>query len=181
MTAYSDLKLLIGLAIAALMAWKLTVASAIRMDIAPARPKIHHSIWMRYANFSSQLFIEIQAMGIATTRASSTRRINSPDNCTNRTPTLAPSTFRILISLARRSAVNIARPRRPMQDIKIAKTAKALESCFTTCSLRYKRWYSSSEKNQVKGNWGFRFLAIFARPAKASVVLPGWVRTSADP
>ena len=45
--AHSDLKLFIGLTIAPLMAWKLTVASAIRMAIAPARPNIHHSICIR--------------------------------------------------------------------------------------------------------------------------------------
>jgi hypothetical protein len=49
-TAYSERRLFAGLTIAALIAWKLTVISAISIAARPAAAKIHHCTGAGYAN-----------------------------------------------------------------------------------------------------------------------------------
>ena len=58
--------------------------------------------------------------------------------------TEAPSTLRIPISLVRCSAVNVANPNKPKQEIKIAIMAKQLASLLISCSLLYNIAYCSS-------------------------------------
>jgi hypothetical protein len=48
---HSVFKLFTGLAIAALIDWKLTVANVINTEHATVPPKIHHDIWVRYSYF----------------------------------------------------------------------------------------------------------------------------------
>src|SRR3954468_967629 len=69
--------------------------------------------------------------------------------------TEAPSTFRTPISFVRWEAVNVASPKRPRQEIKMAKNAKMFDSLLTSSSLSYRRVNSWSENCQVKGNFGF--------------------------
>jgi hypothetical protein len=55
---YSVLKLSTGFAIASLIAWKLTVITAIMIAIKPATKKIHTVIWIWQAKLCNHLFIE---------------------------------------------------------------------------------------------------------------------------
>ena len=47
----------------------------------------------------------------------------------------APNTLRTPISFVRCSAVNVAKPKRPRQEIKMARNAKMFASLLTTASL----------------------------------------------
>ena len=77
------------------------------------------------------------AKGEATTKAISTSKRNSRDNSPNNVPTFAPSTFRIPNSFVRCSAVNIASPSKPRQEMNIAKNAKQFDRLCTMDSLLY--------------------------------------------
>ena len=64
-TIYSLIRFLVGFAIAALMAWKPTVKTAMPKTIPPANANIHHLASTWYAKFCSQLCINHQANGTA--------------------------------------------------------------------------------------------------------------------
>lgn len=134
---YSVLSVFIGLAIAALIAWKLTVTREMNIAITPANPKIHHSISIRYAYSCNQVCIAHQAKGDAISNAIMTNNRNSLDNKENKEKMLAPSTFRIPISRVLCSAVNMANPNKPRQEMKMASSEKQLVSRLTMASLLY--------------------------------------------
>src|SRR6266487_1930819 len=102
---YSVLKLFTGLAIAAFIAWKLTVINAIATDIKPAIANTHQSILTRYEYDASQLFITHHATGDEITNEIRTSFRKSFDNNAVILCTLAPSTLRMPISFIRVSAI----------------------------------------------------------------------------
>jgi len=69
---------------AALIAWKLIVASAINTANKPAAINIHALMLIRYAKSLSQLFITNHAMGEATTNAINTSRSKSFESSNQR-------------------------------------------------------------------------------------------------
>jgi hypothetical protein len=135
---YSLLKLFTGLAIAAFMDWKLTVANAIDMVTQPDTANTHHSICVLYAKVCSHRFIPYHARGEAIAIAIIISHKNSADNKVNKEATLAPNTLRMPTSFTLCSAVNIARPNRPKHDINMARNANDVDSLLITCSF----WYS---------------------------------------
>src|SRR6185436_11716409 len=102
---YSLLKALTGLAIAALIAWKLTVSMAISRAVNPATANIHQLILIRYAKSSSHLFIAHHAIGDAMMMAIITSLRKSVESIFVISCTDAPKTFLIPISLIRWLAV----------------------------------------------------------------------------
>ncbi|MEJ7829990.1 MAG: hypothetical protein WKF91_17405 [Segetibacter sp.] len=102
---YSVLKLLTGLAIAAFIAWKLTVITAISKASNPAVANTHQEIFILYAKPSSHLLIAHHAIGVAITIATHTSFIKSLDNNCTMLPIDAPKTFLTPISLVRCCAV----------------------------------------------------------------------------
>ena len=88
-----------GLAIAAFIAWKLTVNKAINNAINPATKNTHQWILILYANPCNHLCIPQYAIGEAMTRAIKTNLIKSLDSKAVILETDAPSTFRTPISL----------------------------------------------------------------------------------
>src|SRR6266545_3074937 len=66
---YSVLKLFTGFAIAAFIAWKLTVIKATAIAKIPVAANTPHSTLIRYANDCSQLFIKYHATGDAINNA----------------------------------------------------------------------------------------------------------------
>ena len=69
-----------GLAIAAFIAWKLTVSKAIAITNIPANANIHHDMFALYAKLSSHLCMTNHANGAAITKAITTSFIKSADN-----------------------------------------------------------------------------------------------------
>src|ERR1700694_2098683 len=102
---HSVLKLFTGFAIAAFIAWKLTVSKAINKAPIPATPKTHQLMVIRYAKLCNHLFITHQATGNAMHDAMNTSFKNSFESICVTCVTLAPSTLRIPISFVRCSAV----------------------------------------------------------------------------
>ena len=96
---YSLLKLFTGLVIAAFIAWKLTVRSAIRIAANPAARNIHQLIATRYSKLCNQLCIIHQATGNATRQEIRTKIKKSFESNFAIPATLAPNTFLIPISL----------------------------------------------------------------------------------
>ena len=121
---HSVLKLFTGFASAALIAWKLTVNTAIASAIAVVITKTCQPIFVRYAKSCNHLFIANQATGDAIRIAMATNFKNSFDNNETMLPTLAPNTFLTPISLIRCSALKAARPNSPRQEINIAMMVK---------------------------------------------------------
>src|SRR5690606_7042589 len=83
-----------------------------------------HDIVMRYWYCVSQLFIKTEDKGMEIQHAITVNTTKSFDNIFHKFATLAPSTFRMPISLVRCSATKDARPKRPRHEIKMASTAK---------------------------------------------------------
>src|SRR6476619_1859383 len=98
---YSFLKLFTGFAIAAFIAWKLIVNNATNVADKPAMINTSHPILILYAKFSSHLCIPHHATGNATSAAIKINFKKSFESMATIFPTLAPSTFRMLISLVR--------------------------------------------------------------------------------
>src|SRR5687768_18608943 len=98
---YSLLKLFTGLAIAALIAWKLTVIKATSKAAKPAIKNIHQLILILYAKPCSQLCITHHAIGKATILASITSFIKSLDTSISILDIEAPNTFLTPISFVR--------------------------------------------------------------------------------
>ncbi len=69
-----------------------------------------------------------QAIGEAMTMAISTSFRKSLESSVTMLATLAPNTLRTPISLVRCSAVKVARPKRPRQEIRMAIPEKMLNS-----------------------------------------------------
>ena len=126
MGVYSERRLFIWLAIAVLIAWKLTVNKA--MDIArkPVNANIQPLMGVLYAKPCNHLFIKYHPRGEAITIAMNTILIKSTDNNFTMLNTEAPSTFRIHISLMRCSASKADNPNNPRHAISIAITVKQL-------------------------------------------------------
>src|SRR5678815_4439985 len=106
---------------------------------------IHHPISILYAYCCSQLFIAYQARGNAIKNASRIGFKKFADNNFIMLADEAPNTLRTPISLVRCSAVNVANPNNPRQEIKMARNAKMFASLLTTASLAYNFAYSRSE------------------------------------
>ena len=125
-TDYSLLKLFTGLAIAALIAWKLTLINAMMMDPIPAiknKPQLNSIL---YAKFSSHLCIKYHASGVAIAKAIMIRNTNSFENKYTMFDAVAPNTFLIPTSLILCTAINDANPYNPRQLRNIAMPAKIL-------------------------------------------------------
>src|SRR5579872_2470781 len=118
---YSFLKLFTGFMRAAFKAWKLTVSRVINRIPAPAEAKIHKDRGAWYAYFSSHFCISSDMRGMAMNIERAVSPMKSLDSSDQRWGTLAPRTLRIPISLVRCSATKEARPKRPRQEIKMAR------------------------------------------------------------
>ena len=94
-----------GFAIAALIAWTLTVSIAMNNATVPATAKTHQRILVRYAKSCSHRFITNHAIGDATRTANIINFKKSFDSIDVIFNTDAPNTFRIPISLVRISVV----------------------------------------------------------------------------
>ncbi len=129
MLYYSVLKLFTGFAIAAFIAWKLIVASAIMTAKNPAAKNNHQLILMRYAKSCSHLCMINHASGDAITKATITSLIKSLDRSMMIFDTEAPSILRTPISFVRCAVANNDKPINPRQAMKIAKHAK-IENTF---------------------------------------------------
>ena len=79
-TIYSVLKFFTGFAIAAFIAWKLTVANAIIIDAMPPARKTHQLNSILKEKFCNHLFMKYQAIGVAIANAIEMSRINSFEN-----------------------------------------------------------------------------------------------------
>ena len=117
---HSVLKLFTGLATAAFIAWKLMVNRAILKAMDAVITNTIQPIFVRYAKSCNHLFMANHAIGEAMTIAMSTSFRNSLDNNVTILEMLAPSTFLTPISLVRCSALKVARPNNPKQEIRIA-------------------------------------------------------------
>ncbi len=62
---------------------------------------------------------------------------------------LAPNTFLIPISLVRFSAESVAKPKRPIQEIKMISMAEKLIICFHLASFSYCFWLLWSLKSAL--------------------------------
>src|SRR5688572_10583037 len=122
-TFHSVLKLFTGLAIAAFIAWKLIVSSAIKTAKHPAAKNTHQLILMWYAKSCSQLFIAHHATGKATRADIITSFRKSLDSIETILVTLAPKTLRMPISFTRCSAAYVARPNNPKHAMRIESIA----------------------------------------------------------
>lgn len=124
---YSLLKLLIGFAIAAFIAWKLIVIKAISKAIPPASRNTHHWMFIRYAKSCNHLFMENHVSGNEISIAINTNFRNSIESIPVIAPGDAPKTFRIPISLTRILIMNAARPNSPKLAIITAIIAKEVK------------------------------------------------------
>src|ERR1700730_804228 len=121
---YSVLKLFTGLATAALIAWKLTVSTAMQRAIAAVIRNTSQPIFVRYAKSRSHLLITHQATGDAITIDIATSFKKSFDKSVTIPATLAPKTLRTPISFVRCSALNVANPNNPRQQMRMAMMVK---------------------------------------------------------
>ena len=92
--------------------------------IAAVKTNTPKLIGMCEVNPCSHLFIASHAMGAATVTDKIMSFKKSFASNSTSAVTLAPSTFRTLISFLRCSALNVARPNRPIQEIRIAIAVK---------------------------------------------------------
>src|SRR5882762_910749 len=125
------------------------VKNAINNDIPPATTKTVQSIGMRYAKSCNQFCIPKYEAGTAMTNAMTINFKKSFESKMTISSTDAPMTFRIPISFIRCSAVKVANPNSPRQEMKIATTEKAVKSLPVRCSVLYiasklesRNWYS---------------------------------------
>ncbi len=131
---HSVLKFFTGFAVAALMACKLIVSTAINKASTAATINIHQAISILYEKSCSQLCMAHHASGNATNEAINTSFKKSFESIATTLPTLAPSTLRILISLERCCVVYAARPNKPIQAIKMASEEKIVNIFCVACS-----------------------------------------------
>ena len=120
MGPYSLLNDRTGFSSAALIAWKLIVTIAMSNATIVVSTNTVQVIGVLYAKSCSHLFITSQATGeairmetVMSFRKSLESRVTIPG-------TLAPKTFLTPISFVRCSALNVASPNKPKQEIKIA-------------------------------------------------------------
>src|ERR1700722_10600184 len=132
---YSVLRLFIGFILAALMAWKIMVNSAMIVVDSPAAKNTHPFIFIRYAKPCNQLFMDNHATGKAISAAMATSFIKSFEISITICIALAPSTFLIPISLARCTVMYPARANNPRQAKKIASVEKVLNILAVCRSL----------------------------------------------
>src|SRR5689334_14944341 len=91
----------------------LTVINAIKSAIKPAAINTHQLMVIRYAKFSSQLFMKYHANGEAISIDNKTSPKKSFESKPTMPETLAPSTLRIPISFTLRSTTNVDKPNKP--------------------------------------------------------------------
>ena len=123
-TFHSVRKLSTGLATAALIAWKLIVNSAINKATNVVIANTIQLKPVRYAKLCSQLCIAHHAIGDAIKMAIPTNFKKSFESNATMLVTLAPNTFRTPISFMRCSALKVANPNKPKQEIKMAIAVK---------------------------------------------------------
>src|SRR6185312_1277964 len=99
----------------------------------PASTNTHQEIVVRYVYLCNQCCRKYRATGIATAHEMITRLIQSFDNIFQILNTLAPNTFLTPISFVLCSAINVARPNKPRQEINIASTQNTVD-IFPICS-----------------------------------------------
>src|SRR5688572_4420189 len=145
-TAHSVRSDFTGLAIAAFIAWKLTVNSATNKVHRPAMTNTDQWIFILYAKSSSHLFMKYQATGNAMIEATRVSFRKSFDNNATTFGTEAPKTFRTPISFVLFSAINALRPNKPRQAMKIENAANMLNILPSLCSERYCASNASSKK-----------------------------------
>src|SRR5919199_2266294 len=112
----------------------------------PARANTHQSKLTLYSKSFNHCVAAYQAIGVAIRRAIKTSFRKLADNRVMMLVTDAPITFRIPISLVRCSAVNMASPNNPIQEIKMAMAVAVLTSWAVFCSFSY-NWAMESLKN----------------------------------
>src|SRR5690242_14232303 len=105
-----------------------------------------------------------QASGMAMQKEMATSLRKSLDSRPHRVKTPAPNILRTPISLVRCSATKEARPKSPIQEIKIAREVKTDARLPMRCSVWNFRAYSSSVKLYRKGLPGLYFLKRVSRP-----------------
>ena len=125
MAGYSVLKDFTGLATAALIAWKLIVNNAINKAINVVMANTTQLIVVRYAKLCSHLFITSHARGEAIIAAITTSFKKSVESSATILVMLAPNTLRTPISFMRCSALNVANPNKPKQEIRMATIVKS--------------------------------------------------------
>src|SRR5688572_26430757 len=105
--------------------------------------------------------MKYQASGDAMINAITTSFKKSFDSRVAIFGTEAPNTFLMPISFRRASAIYVARPNKPRQDMKMANTAKRLANVAVRFSSANFNAYSSSTNLYSKGYTGLYFLKIF--------------------
>ena len=140
---YSVLKLFTGFAIAALIAWKLTVNNAINITNNPADANSHQLNVIRYGKFCNHLFAAIYASGDAIIKAITTSFIKSVERVVTILFTDAPSTFRMPISFVLFSADKTDNPNKPMHEINMVSIALNKIICFHFSTSAYCFLFSS--------------------------------------
>ena len=105
-------------------------------ESSPAKAKTHQPIPTRYVYFSSQVLIAHHATGDAITSEMTTSFRKSFESNVVIVSTDAPSTFRTPTSLMRFSAMYVASPNRPRQEMKIVNPANKAAKVPMRCSSR---------------------------------------------
>src|SRR5579863_4388781 len=104
--------------------------------------------------------MKYHAAGDAIRNATTTSFKKSFDNSIVIVPILAPSTFRTPISFILVSAIYVASPNKPRQEIKTLRPAKSNDSFPVRCTSRNLLSYDSSAKMYSNGYCGLYFLKI---------------------
>src|SRR6188474_2067770 len=143
---HSVLKDFTGLAIAAFIAWKLTVNNAISKVHRPAIRNTVQLILILYAKSSSHLFIHHHAIGKAMKAATNVSFKKSFDNKVTTFGTEAPKTLRTPISLILRSAIYALSPNKPRQAMKRESAVNIPKILPIRCSERYNASNEASRK-----------------------------------
>ena len=130
-------KILAGFAIAAFIAWKLTVIRAINIAATPAMINAAQPICIRYAKSCSHLCIPSHANGTAITIEINTRMIKSFVRSETISGTEAPNTFLTPISFTLCCAAYVINPHKPRQDISMANAEKILKRLYNLTSDLY--------------------------------------------
>src|SRR5690606_23331857 len=118
-----------------------------------------------------------QAVGEAIRIAMPTNFTKSLERRWTTLPTDAPKTLRMPISLMRRSVLKVAKPYKPIQEIKIARRENARINEAALRSARYRASNSSLANWYSKGISGISCFQMLAAASKASPCLPGTVFT----
>src|ERR1700712_5738127 len=134
---HSLLRLLTGFTSEAFIDWKLTVASVIPNAPDPAARKIQSDNGALYSYCCSQSCMKYQATGVAIAIDIKISHTKSFDSIFQRLKTVAPSTFRTPISLARCPAIKEASPKRPRQEMRMVSPVNREDSVAV-------RWVSAN-------------------------------------